>query len=170
MKKHLVHLIIICSTLLGLSSCRSVAPHRDYQALARSSIKLGMDIQYNDNPKLYINAAEWIGTPYRSGGTNKNGIDCSGLTSQLYKTVYKKKLPRSSTEQKSVTQKIAKRNLKEGDLVFFSTDRSKKKVSHVGIYLKNGLFIHASTSSGVRIDNIESPYYASNWIGGGRLN
>ncbi len=170
MKKHLVHLIIICSTLIGLSSCRSVAPQRDYQALARSSIKLGIDIQFEDNPKLYINAADWIGIPYRSGGMNKNGIDCSGLTSQLYKSVYKKKLPRSTTEQKSATQKIAKRNLKEGDLVFFSTDRSKKKVAHVGIYLKEGKFIHASTSSGVRVDNLDSPYYVANWISGGRFN
>ena len=170
MKKHLVHFIIICTTLIGLSSCRSVAPHRDYQALARSAIKLGIDVKYEDNPKLYINAADWMGTPYRLGGMNKNGIDCSGLATQLYKSVYKKKLPRSTSEQKSATQKVAKRNLKEGDLVFFSTDRSKKKVSHVGVYLKEGKFIHASTSSGVRIDDLDAPYYVANWISGGRLN
>lgn len=159
--------LVIATTL---SSCRTHAPRVDYQALAKASIKMKMNIDLNDNHKLYIESASWIGTPYRAGGTSKKGADCSGLTSQLYKSVYRKQLPRSSREQKEASKTVAKRNLKEGDLVFFSTDRSRKKVSHVGVYLKNGKFIHASTSLGVIINSLDEPYYIANWIGGGRIN
>ncbi len=170
MKKYLFHIILGFLLAINLSSCKTVAPKRDYKALAQSAIKLGIDIDYNDNPKLYILAADWVGTPHRLGGNSKKGIDCSGLTSQLYKKVYNKTLPRSSSDQKKACQTVSKRSLKEGDLVFFSTGKSKKKVSHVGIYLKDGKFIHASTSSGVRVDKLIDPYYVTNWISGGRLN
>ena len=168
MKNTLFYLIAFISILVGRSSCRTAAPSYDYQALARSSIKLGIDINQEDNHKLYTNAANWVGTPHRIGGNNKSGIDCSGLTFQLYKTVYKIELPRSSKAQLDICKKISKNQLREGDLVFFSTDRSKKTINHVGIYLKDGKFIHASSSQGVRVNSLNEPYYLTNWISGGR--
>ena len=161
MKKHFIYTCAVLGLILSLSSCRSVAPRLDYKALARASVRLGMDIN--------LEASEWIGTPYRAGGDNKRGTDCSGLTCQLYKKVYHTKLPRSTDTQKKESNKITKRNLREGDLVFFTSSRSGKRVAHVGIYLKNGKFIHASTSQGVIISHLNEPYYTKHWISGGRV-
>lgn len=155
--------------IISVSSCRTATPNYDYQSLARSSIKLGVDINQEDNHKLYTYAANWIGTPHRLGGNSKSGIDCSGLTSQIYKSVYKKELPRRTTEQLSVCIKVPRNQLREGDLVFFSTNGKKKTVGHVGVYLKDGKFIHTSSSSGVRVNDLNEPYYKNNWISGGRI-
>ena len=106
MKKHFIYTCAVLGLILSLSSCRSVAPRLDYKALARASVRLGMDINLEDNHKLYLEASEWIGTPYRAGGDNKRGTDCSGLTCQLYKKVYHTKLPRSTDTQKKESNKI----------------------------------------------------------------
>lgn len=169
MRTHLTRLCIFVAMSAMLCSCRVSAPQLDYQALARASIRLGMDIGFEDNHALYLNAAEWIGVPYRSGGNSKRGVDCSGLTTQLYHAVYHHKLPRSSKEQMSQCKKVSRRKLHAGDLVFFSSPRSRKKVTHVGIYLKNDRFIHASSTQGVIISSLTEPYYQKHWICGGRL-
>ncbi len=170
MKKQLSNLFIITTVIVGLSSCRTHTPGYDYRKLAKASIKLGIDIDMYDNHKLYMEAAEWVGVPYRWSGNNKRGIDCSGLTCQIYKNVYKKKLDRSTDGQRTKNcKKVAKRNLQEGDLVFFASERSKRKVAHVGIYLKNNKFIHASTSKGVILSDLSEPYYSKHWLVGGRV-
>lgn len=162
-------LFILMGLAAILSSCRTSAPRLDYQALARASILLGVDINLEDNHKLYLEAADWIGAPYRGGGDSKKGTDCSGLVYQIYKKVYRIQVPRNSEELKDKSYKVAKRNLKEGDLVFFSSSRSRKKVAHVGIYLKNGRFIHSSTSRGVIVSRLGEDYYSRHWISGGRM-
>ena len=141
----------------------------DYQALARASILLGVDINMEDNHKLYLEAADWIGVPYRGGGDSKRGADCSGLVYQVYRKVYRTQVPRNTEDLKKESNKVAKRNLREGDLVFFTSSRSKNKVAHVGIYLKNGKFIHSSTSKGVIVSNLNENYYTKHWISGGRI-
>ena len=83
MKHSFSCIIALTGLILCLSSCHTAAPRLDYKALAQASVRLGMDIGLTDNHKLYINAAEWIGTPYRAGGDSKHGTDCSGLVSQL---------------------------------------------------------------------------------------
>lgn len=167
--RHCLIWFALAATLL-LSSCGTSQRGLDYKALAHASKRLGMDIDYKDNHKLYLEAAQWIGTPYRAGGTTANGVDCSGLTTQIYRNVYRLQLPRSSRDQFKAVSKVNKKKLEAGDLVFFSTDRSRKNVSHVGIYLKKGKFIHASTSSGVIISKLNEPYYMNNWISGGKVN
>lgn len=165
--------LILSTFLLGLvfifSSCRTSAPRLDYKALARASILLGVDINLEDNHKLYLEAAEWIGVPYRGGGESKRGTDCSGFTYQIFKKVYRMQVPRNTEDLKKACSKVAKRNLREGDLVFFSSNRSRKKVAHVGIYLKNGKFVHASTSRGVIVSKLNEAYYTKHWISGGRI-
>ena len=107
-------------------------------------------------------SAAWLGVPYRGGGNSKRGVDCSGLTSHLYKKVYHKKLKRNSDDQRTQDcHKVSKRNLREGDLVFFHNGRKKRIASHVGIYLKDNKFIHASTSRGVIISSLNEDY---GWI------
>lgn len=162
-------IFILTGLIFILSSCRTSAPRLDYQALARASILLGVDINMEDNHKLYLEAANWIGTPYRRGGDSKRGTDCSGMVYQIYRKVYRIQVPRNTEALKSRSNKIAKRNLKEGDLLFFTSNRSKRKVAHVGIYLKNGKFIHASTSKGVIVSRLSEDYYNRHWISGGRI-
>ena len=100
----------------------------------------------------------------------RKGTDCSGFTSAVYKKVYHHKLKRSSEEQRTKNcRKVAKRNLKEGDLVFFHNGRKKRKATHVGIYLKDGRFVHASTSRGVIVSRLEEDYYRRCWMQGGRV-
>ncbi|WP_375338138.1 C40 family peptidase [Bacteroides sp. ET336] len=161
---------VCISVLLLLSSCGSHRFNYDFRDLAAAAIRLDMDIEMNDNHKLYIEAADWIGTPYRYGGKTKKGVDCSGLTSAIYKTVYMKKLGRSAEDQRNDDcRKILKRNLREGDLVFFHNGKKKRKASHVGIYLKNGRFIHASSSVGVVVSSLNERYYEKHWLQGGRV-
>lgn len=162
-------MVALLGLVIGLSSCRTTAPRVNYKALARASVQLGVDIGLEDNHKLYIEAAEWMGTPYRAGGDTKRGTDCSGLTCQVYKKVYHTALSRSTDGQKKESNKVAKRNLREGDLVFFTSSRSGRKVAHVGIYLKDGKFIHASTGKGVIISNLNERYYTTHYMSGGRV-
>lgn len=169
MKAKIRFIFILAGVIVSLSSCRTSAPRLDYQALARASILLGVDINLEDNHKLYLESAKWIGVPYRSGGDSKRGTDCSGFVSQVYRKVYRKHVPRSTEDLKKASSKIAKRNLREGDLVFFTSSRSRKKVAHVGIYLKNGKFVHASTSKGVIVSRLSERYYTQHWISGGRI-
>lgn len=170
MKQYYSYIVALIGLLIGLSSCHTSAPRLDYKELAQASIRLGVDIRIEDNHKLYINSAEWIGTPYRAGGDSRRGTDCSGLVVQLYKKVYNTRLSRSSDGQLKESNKISRRNLREGDLVFFSSPSSRKKVAHAGIYLKDGKFIHASTSQGVIISNLKEKYYTQHWLCGGRVN
>ena len=144
-------IFILTGLILILSSCRTSAPRLDYQALARASILLGVDINMEDNHKLYIASAEWMGVY------------------QIYRKVYRTQVPRNTEDLRKESTKVAKRNLREGDLVFFSSSRSRKKVAHVGIYLKNGKFIHASTSKGVIVSRLSEDYYTRHWISGGRI-
>ena len=168
MKQSFSYIIVLLGLMFCLSSCHTSAPRLDYKALAQASVRLGMDIELTDNHKLYVNAAEWIGTPYRAGGDSRHGTDCSGLVSQLYKKTYRMRLSRSTDGQLKESNKIARRNLREGDLVFFTSRSSRKKVAHVGIYLKEGKFIHASTTRGVIVSQLNEPYYTKHWISGGR--
>ena len=169
MKQSFSYIIVLLGLMFCLSSCHTSAPRLDYKALAQASVRLGMGIELTDNHKLYVNAAEWIGTPYRAGGDSRHGTDCSGLVSQLYKKTYRMRLSRSTDVQLKESNKIARRNLREGDLVFFTSRSSRKKVAHVGIYLKDGKFIHASTSQGVIVSSLKEKYYTQHWLCGGRV-
>lgn len=109
------------------------------------------------NPKLYSFVDDWIGVPYKYGGTTKTGADCSGFTNTLYLNVYQKQIARSTSEIEKTCKTVSEKQVAEGDLVFF--DIAGKKSSHVGVYLHNGRFVHASTSKGVIISEVSNPYY-----------
>jgi cell wall-associated NlpC family hydrolase len=110
-------------------------------------------------------AKSYIGTPYRWGGTTTSGFDCSGLTMVTYR-INGLNLPRVSRSQYHAGKFVNKKNLQPGDLVFFATG-SANRVSHVGIFIGSGQFIHApSRGKKVRIDNLESPYFKRAYMGG----
>ena len=108
-----------------------------------------------------------IGKPYKWGSTGPNSFDCSGFTSYIYQNGAGINLPRTSVAQSKVGSKISRNQLKSGDLVFFNT--SGKGISHVGMYIGNSKFIHASTSKGVRIDSLNSSYYKSRFVSASRI-
>ena len=140
-------------------------------ALTMAGQKLGMEIEKDDIPELMIAAANWIGVPYRSGSKNKNGTDCSGMSAGIYKEAFNITLSPNSQMQleNDCKMEVEKDEIQQGDLVFFSSKNSKSKINHVGIYLKDSKFIHASSSKGVRVDRIDVGYWKEKWVGSGRV-
>ncbi len=128
---------------------------------------LGYDLNYISNPLLYDNVSRWLGTPYKYAGLGKNGIDCSGLVCKLIKDSYNINIRGTSKDLYKQTQNIEKRDLREGDLVFFKI--RKGKISHVGVYLGKNKFAHASTSLGVTVSDLDEPYYLKYYYSAGRL-
>ena len=127
---------------------------------------MNVDVETLTNSTLYNFLEEWWATRYHYGGSTKNGIDCSAYSGALLGRVWGIKTPRTARAMYDVAEKIDRENMKEGDLVFFNT---RGGVSHVGVYLGNGYFTHASTGNGVTINNLEETYYRAKFIGGGRL-
>lgn len=124
----------------------------------------------NENSKIdkIVNLAKaQIGKPYRWGAAGPSSFDCSGFTTYIYKNGAGISLPRTSVSQSKTGTKVSRSNLKTGDLVFFNT--SGKGVSHVGMYIGDSKFIHASSSKGIRIDSLNSTYYKSRFISGSRV-
>lgn len=117
---------------------------------------LGVDPTQIQNGRLYAFIDQWMGTPYKFGGLDHDGIDCSGLAYLLEQQVYGINIPRTTGEQVQVIKRRYEDQLQEGDLVFFDYDG--KKFSHVGIYLQNGYYVHASSSRGVMITKLHDPY------------
>ncbi|NLD35526.1 MAG: hydrolase [Desulfatiglans sp.] len=110
-------------------------------------------------------AKSYIGIPYRFGGASpEQGFDCSGLAMAVYR-LNGINLPRTSREQYKAGRAVNERDLKEADLVFFDT-MSKGQVSHVGVYIGDGMFIHAPRSGqNIRIDSISAGYFKKRFIG-----
>ena len=170
--RYITHFITFIALLL-LCSCGSSKNHYikgtpSPQALSK---KLGIKVTKSDYRYLYAEAAEWIGVPHRMGGNTKRGVDCSGFVSIVQRKAYGRKLKRNSAEMlKHNCRRVRRGKLEEGDLVFFRTGRgSKKTPNHVGIYLKNGHFVHTSSSRGVMVSSLSEPYYLRSWITGGRI-
>jgi cell wall-associated NlpC family hydrolase len=108
-------------------------------------------------------ARSFIGTPYRSGGASRKGMDCSGLVMTVY-SAFDIDLPRRSIDQSRVGRSIEKSSIAPADLVFFKTS-SRNPVTHVGIYIGDGRFIHASTSARrVRVDELDSDYFRRRFV------
>jgi cell wall-associated NlpC family hydrolase len=116
-------------------------------------------VAYSDT-KVLLRAAErdWRGTPYRYGGTTRKGIDCSAFVQAVYDDVFGLELPRATAAQVEEGEEIDRRDLQPGDLVFFKT---RPRTRHVGIYLGEGEFAHASTSRGVMISHLDDSYWRS---------
>ncbi len=127
--------------------------------------------QYNYfvETRLREEAEKFLGTPYRYGGTSSNGIDCSGLTSQLYSRLFGIKMPHNSIRQSRlpILEDVPTNDLRPGDLIFYGP--GKKRINHVGIYLADGKFIHASRSAGVTISSLTNRYWRSRLIGSKRI-
>ncbi|GGA97157.1 C40 family peptidase [Puia dinghuensis] len=141
-----------------------------YSALKfKYAILENCSVEELDNPKLLNFMDSWYGAPYRYGGISRDGVDCSGFAFLLMTTVYGiTSLPRTSKEQYEASQHISRDQLQEGDLVFFHTLGKRIAVTHVGVYLRNNKFVHASVS-GVMISDMNDGYYDRHFVGAGRV-
>jgi len=108
----------------------------------------------------------WMGTPYVYGGVSKSGVDCSAFTQAVFRSVGIE-IPRRASRQSAAAETVSRNNLQYGDLIFFNTSGSG--ISHCGIYLGNGEFVHASSSRGVVRDLLSHPYYSSRYVTAGRF-
>jgi cell wall-associated NlpC family hydrolase len=117
--------------------------------------------------RLYNFIDDWYGVDYKYGGTDLNGVDCSGFAQQLYKHVYGTEIVRTSAQQYAASRHFRrKRKLREGDLVFFKT--TGDGISHVGVYLANNYFVHASPK-GVAISNLNEQYWVRSFAAIGKV-
>lgn len=148
-----VLLIVFFASLL-LSSCSS----RKFKYSSDTKAAKAADAMAALHSKtLYRFITDWAGVKYRLGGLDKRGVDCSGFALLLNKEIYGVNLPRRSRDQAGVIKEIKQSQLQEGDLIFFAFGGGE--VDHVGIYLNNGFFVHASTTRGVIVDDLNLPAF-----------
>jgi len=148
-------LVLLTLTLLTGCSTRTSKGTSNYKT-AYSSKPQKEQINYNDLDKLYPYHNKWHQTPYKFGGFGSNGIDCSAFVQRAYYDLFNIKIPRTTKQQVTAGKKVSRANIKTSDLVFFKTGYNSR---HVGIYLQHGDFIHASSSKGIIISNINDPYW-----------
>ncbi len=182
MSHRLSIIAIFLSVFLGLtlSSCHSsrtvtTASSHGYTkkgevkkssgTVAPPSLK-GMD---SASAALIKEAESWLGTPYKYGGNDRGGVDCSGFVLQVYLRALDIKLPRTSREQNEFCQKVDKSRLTPGDLLFFKTTKGSDRISHVGIYAGENKMIHSSTSQGVIFTDLATDYYVRTYAGAGKV-
>ena len=130
------------------------------------ALMLDREVESLTSIALYESIEEWYGTRYLYGGAGKKGIDCSALTGKLYSDAYGITLPRTASLQHAACIKVPLSELREGDLVFFNT---RGGISHVGVFLGNGWFVHSSVQQGVTISKLSCDYYKRRFITGGRI-
>lgn len=128
----------------------------------------GYQVSEIDNERLFDCVDLWSGTRYKLAGGDEDGIDCSRFVMMVYNYVYGIHIDGTSAELYARCKPVSKSELKEGNLVFFRT--SRKRVSHVGIYLGDNKFAHASTSSGIIISDLNEPYYQKRFAGCGIIS
>ena len=169
-KKYVLLLTIILTPYLGLGQSREADQlQQEQQELKIGYLNQIAGIALSVNPmalKLYDFVFDWIGKPYRFGGTSKYGIDCSAFARELYAKVMGEYLPRNSRQQFKYLKPIRKEELQTGDLVFFKI--KTRDISHVGIYLSDNKFIQSS-KSGVNVASLDHPYWKRYYYKSGRL-
>lgn len=169
---------IIILAILTLASCGSRkvltdardAQRKEISGNVRERYAALLNVSEKDirNEKLYKFIDSWMGVPHRSGGMDKNGVDCSGFTTLLEEEIYNRSVPRTARQMAESVKRKYEDQLEEGDLVFF--DFSGQKFSHVGVYLANNKFVHASTSKGVIISDLKDPWYYKYFSRAGSVN
>lgn len=160
MRKPVV-LILLCIVMALVYSCGSKrsASRRQEQAMPSSTVAA-----------IVREAERWIGTPYRYGWSQRRkGTDCSGMVMVIYQEKAGVRLPRNSAGQQQFCQPLQRSELQPGDLVFFSPSTRRRRVSHVGIYIGNDRFIHASASRGVMISELSQRYFDTHFHSAGRV-
>ncbi|KQS34535.1 C40 family peptidase [Pedobacter sp. Leaf194] len=161
--KYSFWLVLLLSLVLTACGSKKLAVKSDSKASKAADAMANLKSQ-----QLYRFITEWTGVKYRFGGLDKSGVDCSGFAFLLEKEIYGVSLPRISRDQANFARKKSYGALQEGDLVFFSFGGND--VDHVGVYLNNGFFVHASTTRGVIVDDLNLPAYQKVLVKSGSVN
>lgn len=156
----IIYLIIILIIVSGCSSTRyKVIKNERNNHLEENSLRNDRNLNQLDH---FI--GEWIGIPYKYGGMSNSGVDCSGFSSLVYIHVYNKTIPRTAHDQFIHGIKSRRESLQKGDLVFFRLSGGRD-IDHVGIYLGDNQFVHATKSAGVTISNLSDDIYMDYFVG-----
>ena len=158
---------IVGMLAIALMGCSSVPERGAPKVVYVPGAKVDLDNSALVKENLYAQYNQWRNTKYQIGGLSKNGIDCSGFVHVTFRTRLGVVLPRSTEFQAELGTNVDKNQLRAGDLVFFRTGRTDR---HVGVYLENGTFLHASTSQGVIISRLDENYWKSAYWKAKRLD
>ncbi|WP_019617013.1 NlpC/P60 family protein [Psychromonas ossibalaenae] len=164
-KINLKAVCLLFFTLIFISAC-STTPSSNSRSSGGSGNKLSQKENEQFIRLLHSEHQDWKGTPYRLGGSSKKGIDCSALMQIIYKNSFDINIARTTKVQANSGIFVNEKDLQAGDLVFFKTSW---KVRHVGIYIVDRQFLHASTSRGVMISSLDNIYWKSNYWQARRL-
>ncbi len=155
-----------------LAACGSIRPAPRYtDSTNTGAVVRELEERRHATPSRLARVVDsYLGIPYKWGGTTRAGMDCSAFTRAIFRETYGVELPRTSKQMYGVGRAIPQeQSLKPGDLVFFKNTYSGPGVSHVGIYLGNGRFAHASSSKGGTITLLDNPYFQPRYIGARRV-
>ena len=155
-----------------LAACGSIRPAPRYtDSTNTGAVVRELEERRHATPSRLARVVDsYLGIPYKWGGTTRAGMDCSAFTRAIFRETYGVELPRTSKQMYGVGRAIPQeQSLKPGDLVFFKNTYSGPGVSHVGIYLGNGRFAHASSNKGGTITPLDNPYFQPRYIGARRV-
>ena len=172
----MVHRDLTPANLMLVPGIRPGRPDTtDHATVKLLEIGLGRALFDEGDPKVASTRSDvmqhiidWVGTRYHYGGLSRDGIDCSAFTREVFRKSFNVDLPRTACMQSVLGNPVHKEALKFGDLVFFHTS-GRAKISHVGIYVGEGLFANASCSRGVTVSSLESKYWAKRFLFAKRL-
>ncbi len=179
--------LLIFGLLSGLTGCSSISTGSRYDPDCKYSLKkrktyisrfvpgnpepvkeeLPVKVSGQSMEQLFTSVRERLGTAYRWGGTALDGFDCSGFVQYLYEDSFQLLMPRTSSDMATLGKVVPRKQLKPGDLVFFSN--GGKTIDHVGVYIGENRFAHVSTSSGVRVDRLDSRYFDKRYACAARI-
>jgi probable lipoprotein NlpC len=163
-----ISLLVILAFFLACSSNPRYRPEADAPQSRKPRVESQRETRRSVRTgQLVAAASSFLGTPYRYGGEDASGMDCSGLVWKAARQAWGMKLPRVSREQASVGMPVSREELKADDLVFFAT--SGGGINHVGIYAGDGRFVHASSSKGVSWASLDDRYWRRSFRQGRRL-
>lgn len=165
-ERFLGSVVLLCVAFLA-SSCSSRPVFRPEPSPAAEETVRNENNPAIDRHAMLVAIMALMSTPYKPQGTDTNGFDCSGFITRIYDAVTHRRLPRSAREQFEIGREVSKSDMEFGDLVFFHLDEPGP--SHVGIYVGDGLFAHASVSRGVTLSLFASLYYHTRYIGARRV-
>lgn len=157
-----------CDTRQGITEDDNYFSNHGDIVVMKYALLVDADPADLNDPSLYHFINQWYGVRYKWGGNSNEGIDCSGLSQKTYGSVYNVAIRRTSKQQYRHSQHFKRyTDAEEGDLVFFRINRIR--ISHVGIYLTNGYFVHSTRSKGVIISNLSEKYWKRRYAGCGRI-
>lgn len=167
-KKLVAVMLFIGFCLVSQAQSTNKKSSSDQENLAKEYFSqiMGVAINATTSAKLYQFVYDWLGTPYRLGGSSKKGIDCSKFSLALYENVFNTTIGYNSRNQYANVTPIGKNDLQPGDLVFFKI--RSRNITHVGVYLGDDKFAHASSSKGVMVSNLNEAYWKRYYYNGGR--